>query len=178
MNKTENATAIGVGERVVFNNRGLQVQGTVTAIKFSRPGSRNELVKRYGLETYVIRRLVVLPDGTTPGEDASFWTVPEKMCTRIGAGDPMAQGKFLHIKANITRKRAEICAKRRSLADAAGLFGLRPGSDIEVKFRDIGWTRRKFSHVNHGGRVGFYREGEPEYVRFVTANLVRRVPVS
>jgi len=42
------------------------------------------------------------------------------------------------------------------------LYALKKGDDIQVQYRDIGWAMRKFSHITHGGQVGYYKEGDVE----------------
>lgn len=180
---------INIGDKVEFIGRGRKVVGTVTDVKLSRPGSRNALVRSYGLHTPTQRKLLVLPDGTVPGQGAGVWTVPEQMCKLVakGGGDPNAGKAANKIILSIAQQRFTRASQGRESADDAGFYDLKKGDDIEVKFSDVGWQRRKFSHVTHSGQVGFYREGdvrpskgllgldrlEPR-VRFAHSSLVRK----
>jgi hypothetical protein len=183
---------IQIGDKVEFDGRRGRIRGTVTDIKYSRPGSRNQLVRNYGLHTPSVKKFVVLPDGATPGEQgAGVWTVPEGMCRKVGSGDKEARTKANQIINHISQQRFSRASQGREEADAAGLYDLKKGDDIEVQFTDVGWQRRKFSHITHSGQVGFYREGDvrhdsdptglglfgrrPEMkVRFTPAKFVRK----
>ena len=178
---------INIGDKVEFDGRKGRVRGTVTDIKYSKPGSRHQLVRAYGLPTPSQKKFVVLPDGE-PGQ--GVWTVPERMCRKVGAGDKGAKAKASQLINQINQQRFDRASKGREAADTAGLYGLKKGDAIEVKFRDVGWSPRKFSHITHNGQVGYYREGDfkpskdllglgmarPElHIRFSPVEFVRKV---
>lgn len=169
---------IDIGDKVEFDGRRGRVRGTVTDVKHSRPGSRNQLARAYGLSTPTVRKLVVLPDDGSSG----VWTVPETMCRKIGKGDVKAISKSREILNQIANKRAERAYQGRETADTAGLYDLKKGDPIEVKFRE-GWFPKKFSHMSANGRVGFFDGSRPDplgifpdekRVRFVAAQFVRK----
>ena len=177
---------ISVGDRVQFTGRRGPVEGTVTDEKYSRPGSRNQLVKAYGIHTPQVRMLSVMPDG-----ESGLWSVPERMCTKIGKGDATAKVRASDLLTKIHLQRSDRESQGRETADSAGLYNLKKGDDIEVKYRDVGWQRRKFSHLTKSGTVGYYREGDVRpsndpinrllgtsrdelHVRFTPAQFVRK----
>jgi hypothetical protein len=175
--------SINIGDKVKFNARGREHRGTVTDVKFSRPGSRsrNMLVQLYGMETPTHRKLVVMPEG-----GGGVWTVPETMCTKVGVDTDVRSSinKAHEITSHIKHQRAERNAQGMDKAHDAGLLGLVKGDAIEVQLRNRGWTPAKFSHVTNSGRVGFtlpHRTGQlnwdgqviPTAVYFSHAQFVR-----
>ena len=51
-----------------------------------------------------------------------------------------------------------------------GFYKLKPGADIEIKYRDAGWQPAKFVKINSGGNITYERYGRqrhssPDYVR-------------
>jgi hypothetical protein len=174
---------INVNDKVSFSGRGRTIIGTVTEVKYSRPGSRHALVKAYGLPTPTQRKLVVMPD-----DGQGVWTVPERMCKLVakGGGDPKARSQASQVINNVAQQRSQRASQGREAADTAGLYALKKGADIEVMFNDVGWQPRKFSHLTHSGQVGFYREGAvvPDplgmrpgkpHIRFTPAKFVRKL---
>lgn len=170
--------SIEIGDKVQFDARGKTIRGTVTDVKFSRPGSRNALVRAYDLHTPTNRKLVVLPDN-----GGGVWTVPDHLCRKIGKGDKQAGNKAREIIGSIQRMKSERNAQRQEIAAGAGLHDLKKGDPIEVQFRQ-GWQKRTFSHMTASGQVGF-TDGSTESdplglgmgklrVRFTPAQFVRK----
>lgn len=165
---------IDINDKVRFEARGREIVGTVVDVKMSRPGSRKfrHFEEIHGLTLPSHRKLVVQPDRDS-GEKG-LWTVPEHMCKLVasGGGEQDAQSRSRELLNTIAQnQRARQYANSNTALDN-GLNDLKKGDNIEVKFRDIGWTPVTFSHFAHSGTVGYERHGR---VRFTAPQFVRKV---
>ena len=160
-----------IGDKVTFNARGRDITGTVTDIKLSRPGSRNRLVRAYGLPTPGVTKLVVLPDG-----EKGLWTVPDRMCKKVGrATDPnVARQQASTLINQIADQRFQRASQGRDKADSAGLYGLKKGDAIEVQARHRGWIDAVFTHITANGRVGFRVGDFDDKIHFSPPQFVRK----
>lgn len=158
------------GDRVTFNARGKKIVGTITRVRTkTRKGRVRELALLVTGDPHSLDREVaeIAPDG-----GGAVWTVALSSLTLLGKGDLAAARAAVNEVKNARRANENRRATANfETADAGGLYDLKLGAAIEVKFRDIGWAAATFrGFVAGSGNVRYERGGRvrtsaPEFVR-------------
>jgi len=163
---------MNIGDRIEFNGRGETIRGTVTDTKLRRTGSRNPLVKAYGLQVPGQRVLIIMSD------DGKVWNVPERMAKKIGtasaADQQTARSGAADLISKYVRAKNDRNNVRKDSAYNSGFYSMNKGDDIEIQFRGGMWRPMKFSHLTGSGQVGFYDPTFPSRVRFTPAQFARK----
>lgn len=177
--KKKEQEAIYVGDKVRFNSKRGVVEGTVTEVKYRRPGSRSKFAKLYNLPTPTVQVFTVAPSS---GKGA--WTVNASLCTRVGKGDlGSASAQVSALRSQIFQAEDKRRSENLDTANNRGLLDLKRGDDIEVQFRGAHWVRCKFMKLSGANMVGYYRDGDFKFdalgftkeprVRFCAPEYVR-----
>lgn len=158
------------GDRVSFRGkRGKTVTGTINRVRTRERRGRAKALAlavtgdAHSLDTTVAE---IAPDG-----GGGVWTVGLGNLTYLGEGDRNAAAAAVNtVKAKRRNNLEKRATARYEEADEAGLYALKIGDPIEVKYTDIGWTSATFRGWVGSGNVRYERYGRirtaaPKFVR-------------
>jgi hypothetical protein len=163
---------VKIGDEVKFFARGKNHTGVITDLGLRTHRKANRLGAQFGVRVPDTETATVKVDGM----DNAFFKAPLSMLKPTGRSRSGELSQAREVINSITRNRAAAQTARaergRDTADAQGLYDVKTGDHVEVKFTS-GWQRCKFIKLSDSGRVRV----ENPYGReqWIPAHLVRKV---
>lgn len=141
------------GDRVKFKARGQEISGVVTNVRYKENRALSRLVRQRGMPDIESGRMVAT---VQPDEGGAVWTVPATSIRVTGTASAAqlvsARGAVMDIKNKIADRLHQRAAARQDAADKGGMYDLKPGDKVSVKFTN-GPREGTFRRLSNGGQV-------------------------
>lgn len=146
---------MNVGDEVKFSARGKTHVGVVTDFKYKEHRKANRMAASFGVGSMGVpdtKMAVVKVDGM----DTGYYTAPISMLKPTGRNrsDDLSGARAVinSVAGNRARAQADRMDQGRSKADEQGLYDLKAGDPVEVKYSS-GWLPCKFVKLSASGRA-------------------------
>jgi len=161
-----------IGDKVMFkSSRGKTIQGLIARFTTKTSRKRQRLARQLGINDSGTTEMAEI----AMEDEVGYWKVPLHMLTLVKKASKKDVNKAIEKISDAKHKIAESKHKRalqnQEKIENRGLEDLKPGDEIEVKFKGGYWLKRKFRKISASGKIGFVgqygknRWAHPETVR-------------
>ena len=165
---------MNIGDEVKFSARGKTHVGVITDFKYKEHRKANRMAASFGAGSMGVpdtKMAVIKVDGI----DNGYYTAPISMLKATGRNRTNDLGGARELINSIANKRARAQTDRmdrgRSKADEQGLYDLKAGDKVEVKYSS-GWLECKFIKLSASGRA--LVENPHGREQWIATHLVRK----